>query len=826
MDVEPFALSATLAGHEQDVRAVSASADNTILTASRDSSVRVWSKAEADGPYAPTSLLGHTHYVIAVATSSSGAAASGSNDKHVIEWDLAAGMPARVLEGHTNTVSCVTYSEAGGTLLSASWDSTAKVWKDGDCVHTLKGHEATVWAVLPLEDAEGHILTASGDRTIKLWAGERCVRTYTGHADAVRSLAHVSGIGFLSASNDGTVRLWELGGTCLHVQHASESFVYSVAVLPTGEWMTSSEDRTVKIWPSGGGECVQSMTHPANVWACAALPNGDIVAGCADGNAYVWTRAPARAAAEAEQLAFKETVASVALPAQQVASDLGALEKDIKGEDALNTPGTREGQTLIVRDPASKTPMLYQWSMASATWEKVGEVVGGKDDGGSGATLGKRMFEGKEYDYLFDIDINGMPLKLPFNSGDDPWMTAQQWIWKNDIDQMHLDAVAKHLIDNTPGNTPNVGYGNVDPFTSGGAYQPGAGGSQTGGGGGNVDPFTSGGAYRPGPPSGAGSGGFEDPLSAKRYRPGNAGAPAAAPAAPSAAFATFDTCKHDAVLGKLLQFNTQLAAEGGAAALDEATSARLTALVGVLKASGSKVSKEDLELFLGSGSAGGLLSWPTAYLFPPLDLLRLVVLQPPAAAHVAAAQPPVLPRLIALLTSCQAAEAGDKPAAAAVLMLLRTFANMASRRELRALVATSASELLDTLHAPLEAGPTAARLAACTLLMNLTSLLHSGGELPPEVALKSDACALQALSLVAFALSSVPVMTTPAEEESLHRVLVALGALVGGGSAASSAADTARDLDIPSALAALALPSTASPLVVAARDRCVAALKK
>jgi hypothetical protein len=99
----------------------------------------------------------------------------------------------------------------------------------------------------------------------------------------------------------------------------------------------------------------------------------------------------------------------------------------------------------------------------------VGEVVGGKDDGGSGATLGKRMFEGKEYDYLFDIDINGMPLKLPFNSGDDPWMTAQQWIWKNDIDQMHLDAVAKHLIDNTPGNTPNVGYGNVDPFTSGGA---------------------------------------------------------------------------------------------------------------------------------------------------------------------------------------------------------------------------------------------------------------------------------------------------------------------------------------------------------------------
>ena len=33
----------------------------------------------------------------------------------------------------------------------------------------------------------------------------------------VRALALVTGLGFLSASNDGTVRLWELGGSCLSV---------------------------------------------------------------------------------------------------------------------------------------------------------------------------------------------------------------------------------------------------------------------------------------------------------------------------------------------------------------------------------------------------------------------------------------------------------------------------------------------------------------------------------------------------------------------------------------------------------------------------------
>ena len=405
---------------------------------------------------------------------------------------------------------------------------------------------------------------------------------------------------------------------------------------------------------------------------------------------------------------------------------------------------------------------------------------------------------------------------------------------------MHLDAVAQHIISNTPGNVPATQSGNADPFTSGGAYRPGASSTGAIGGGGNVDPFTSGGAYRPGPPSGVptlGGGAREDPLSAKRYRPGNA--PPPAPAAPSAAFATFDACKHDAVLAKLMQFNAQLAGEiaagtaaSGAAALDDASAARLVGVVEALKAGpGSAASNglttADLALFIGDGGAsGGMLSWPLPLLFPVLDLLRLIALHPSAGPFLAAAQPPLLPRLLQLLASAQALGAADKPAAASALMLLRTFANCASRKELRATVASAASELLDVLHTPLESGPTGARLAALTVMMNLCSLLSHGGELPASAALKSDAWTLQALSLIAFALSSVPALTTPPEEEALHRLLHALAALVSGHAGAASAAETARELELPAALAALALPPTASPAVVAAKERCVSALKK
>ena len=51
-----------------------------------------------------------------------------------------------------------------------------------------------------VDDAAGHVLTASGDRSVKLWEGASCVRTYQGHQDAVRSLALMPQVGFLSVS--------------------------------------------------------------------------------------------------------------------------------------------------------------------------------------------------------------------------------------------------------------------------------------------------------------------------------------------------------------------------------------------------------------------------------------------------------------------------------------------------------------------------------------------------------------------------------------------------------------------------------------------------
>ena len=119
----------------------------------------------------------------------------------------------------------------------------------------------------------------------------------------------------------------------------------------------------------------------------------------------------------------------------------------LPGPDALHVPGVREGQTKLVKEGEVIT--VHNWSQSKfflaeehsqmsislnlfaedQVWIKMGEVVGqpGKDKPANS----KITYEGKEYDYVFDIDIDdGVMLKLPYNLTEDPWMAAQQFIHK------------------------------------------------------------------------------------------------------------------------------------------------------------------------------------------------------------------------------------------------------------------------------------------------------------------------------------------------------------------------------------------------------------
>lgn len=44
---------------------------------------------------------------------------------------------------------------------------------------------------------------AAADKTIRIWKDGKQLRVIQGHTDAVRGLARLAGVGFISCSNDG-----------------------------------------------------------------------------------------------------------------------------------------------------------------------------------------------------------------------------------------------------------------------------------------------------------------------------------------------------------------------------------------------------------------------------------------------------------------------------------------------------------------------------------------------------------------------------------------------------------------------------------------------
>jgi phospholipase A-2-activating protein len=68
------------------------------------------------------------------------------------------------------------------TVLSASWDATACVWKlDGSTEPSVKlcGHQGAVWSAIQLPS--GDIVTGSADKTIKVWKKDGLIQhTLTG----------------------------------------------------------------------------------------------------------------------------------------------------------------------------------------------------------------------------------------------------------------------------------------------------------------------------------------------------------------------------------------------------------------------------------------------------------------------------------------------------------------------------------------------------------------------------------------------------------------------------------------------------------------------
>lgn len=475
--VKPFKLRKVLQTNQYDVRSVAKYSEDGFVCGSRDKISKLYvSEKNGNGFIEAQNFTGPTHYVSSVAVmtvNNEHIIYVGSNDACIYCYDLKSAQPNCILVGHSGTVCSLYGDSANQLLMSGSWDQTAQIWRGNAVDKVLKGHSGSVWAVCSTEDI---FLTGSADKLIKRWdKNGKDVKTYEGHTDCVRGLAIINKDNFLSCSNDGTIRHWNtLTGSVIQVFNGHENYIYDISLLKSDlsslEFVTCSEDRTIRFWKADG-ENTQTIRLPApTAWSVAAIDESDVAVGCSDGRVYTFTRVDSRVASEEEIKLFEDEVAKSTLPIKE----LGDIKADqLPGQEALHQPGKKEGATKLIRE--GDKIVVYQWSSMKMEWSKVGDVVGEANTDKDPSA--KTEFEGKEYDFVFNVDIkDGEPaLKLPFNMGDDPWMAAQQFIWRHDLSQLYLDQIAQFIIKNTGGAAPaprQTSTEYVDPWTGGSRYVP------------------------------------------------------------------------------------------------------------------------------------------------------------------------------------------------------------------------------------------------------------------------------------------------------------------------------------------------------------------
>ncbi|GAB1517004.1 hypothetical protein RhiTH_000047 [Rhizoctonia solani] len=199
------------------------------------------------------------------------------------------------LVGHTNPVTCITFSGDGKLAASSSYDTTIRLWdvslKAEIASHVLAGHSGPVNSVT-FHPGAALLASGSSDRTIRFWNTKSMSPIglpYTEHSGSVTSVMFsLDGAKLVSGLSDRTIRVWSVDivdqKLCVNplVITGHSDSITCVAVSPDGtKVLSGSIDKTVQMWDAGTGKetsCKPQTNHHMSITCVRFSPCGKLVA--------------------------------------------------------------------------------------------------------------------------------------------------------------------------------------------------------------------------------------------------------------------------------------------------------------------------------------------------------------------------------------------------------------------------------------------------------------------------------------------------------------------------------------------------------------------
>ena len=305
-------------GHQATAVAYTTDPDQ-LLTGSRDGSIRRWDRVKNE---VLLRWLPHATRCTVIRVSADGRRVLSFGGGMVVESDIDTGQSTVAWERHSQGVEAVAVLPDGRHVLSASFDTTLRLWDltsgealavieganrgayalaltpdgsraavgckdgvvrefsvpDGDLIRELRGHLGYVRSVAYTPDGR-LLLSSADDGRIRVWstASDEAVHVLKEHLGGVLSIAvSADGQRLLSGGRDGTVRLWDLSSVrLLRTFEGHRRWVEAVCFAPAGgHAFSSGGDGRILRWNLGSGEVEGEMLHGGWVRALVCSPDG------------------------------------------------------------------------------------------------------------------------------------------------------------------------------------------------------------------------------------------------------------------------------------------------------------------------------------------------------------------------------------------------------------------------------------------------------------------------------------------------------------------------------------------------------------------------
>jgi serine/threonine protein kinase/WD40 repeat protein len=262
----PLRRAMQLVGHEGAVLAVAAAGgdpDGWIVSAGADATLRLWSASS--GALVRTIPLPEGP-VTAFAVDERRALA-GHAGGTVVLWDLERGEKLATMQHGTDRIVSLVFIGEGNAFAAARQDGSVALFQIGTpaATATLRDGQESSGPLLAAAPVHGLVVSGAVDGTVRLWSAEgpSMLRTWRLEAGGLGAVAiSPDGARIAAGRADGSLLVWP--GTSPDPQavrrlDAHEGRVVALGFGPEGALATAGEDGSVKLWDLGGEPSVRAL---------------------------------------------------------------------------------------------------------------------------------------------------------------------------------------------------------------------------------------------------------------------------------------------------------------------------------------------------------------------------------------------------------------------------------------------------------------------------------------------------------------------------------------------------------------------------------------